>query len=77
MPSEFSRKLITWAKLHMDDPLSSYYLTCFKEAVARRKAEKKRWSQIARALLIISEGESVDTPSPNPIKEVPKVGVEI
>jgi hypothetical protein len=48
--NSFNRIVLRWARLHPDDPLSTYFIKSYDESVARKKAERKKWKLIAEAL---------------------------
>jgi hypothetical protein len=48
--SQFDRHILNYCKLHPDDALSSYFVKCYKESSARKKAKWKKWSLIGKAL---------------------------
>jgi hypothetical protein len=50
MTSEFDKKILTWCKLHPDDPLSGYFIESYKQAEEARKEKSKKWKLIDTAL---------------------------
>jgi hypothetical protein len=51
--TSFNRKILAWCKLHSDDPLSEYFLKSYNESSKKRRAERKRWSQMAEILVLV------------------------
>jgi hypothetical protein len=51
---ELQKRLINYAKLHPDDPLSEFFIKSYEESENVRKEERKKWKQIADALVEIS-----------------------
>jgi hypothetical protein len=49
--NSFDRRVLEWCRLHPDDVNSRYFIKCFKESAARKKAERERWRLISKAML--------------------------
>lgn len=41
---------MAWCKENPNDPLSAYFIKNWKESTVRKRVEKKRWSEIGKAV---------------------------